>query len=185
MVTEFQTEHLLLRVLSPDWALPVLEFYKNNCDRFEPWEPDRANDFYTLDYQKRILYYDYLSYQKGSLFRFWFFLKEEPFRPIGTVSFHNIIRGVFQSCSIGYKIDRNYTHNGYTLEAVKSTMLLIFTKHKLHRIEALVHVNNTASLHFIEKAGFQREGIRTSYAKLNGTWHDHVCYSFINPFDPV
>lgn len=182
MFTEFYTSRLILKVLEPNWANEVLNFYRSNQESFEQWEPDREKNFYTLDYQGRMLYYDYLAYEKGTQIRFWIFLKNDPATPIGTVSFHNIVRGVFQSCTLGYKIDQKYVRNGYCLEAVQYACMLIFTKFRLHRIEALIHTDNLPSLQFIEKAGFQREGVRVSYARLNGTWHDHVCYSLITPY---
>lgn len=182
MFTEFCTERLILKVLDPSWAPEVLDFYSNNRYHFEPWEPDRERDFYTLDYQTRMLYYDFLAYEKRTQVRFWIFLKTKPDTPIGTVSFHNMVHGIFQSCTIGYKIDKNYTRQGYCLEAIQFACMFMFTKFKIHRIEALVHINNSPSLSFIEKAGFRREGVRVSYAKLNGIWHDHVCYSLITPY---
>lgn len=182
MFTEFCTERLILKVLDPNWAPEVLDFYLDNKEFFEPWEPDRNKNFYTVEYQGRMLYYDYLAYEKGTQIRFYIFLKKNPHVPIGSISFHNIVHGIFESCTIGYKMHNRYTGNGYCLEAVKYACMLVFTKYKLHRIEALIHTHNIPSLCFIEKAGFQREGVRVSYAKLNGAWHDHACYSLITPY---
>lgn len=182
MFTEFTTERLIMRVLNPDWADEVLDFYRRNKEFFEPWEPDRVENFYTVEFQGKMLYYDYLAYEKGTQIRYWIFLKRNPEIPIGTISFHNIIHGIFQSCILGYKIDRDYTQQGYCLEAVQNACTIVFTEFKLHRIEALIHTKNIPSLRFIEKAGFHREGVRVSYAKLNGVWQDHACYSFITPY---
>lgn len=182
MFTEFCTERLILKVLDPDWAPEVLNFYSSNREYFEPWEPDREKDFYTVDYQARMLYYDYRAYEKGTQIRFWIFLKSNPNTPIGTISFHNMVHSIFKSCTIGYKMDKNHVRHGYCLEAVQYACMLIFTKFKLHRIEALIHIKNRPSLRFIEKVGFQKEGVRVSYAKLNGSWHDHACYSLITPY---
>lgn len=182
MFKEFYTNRLILKVLEPSWAPEVLDFYQNNKEIFEVWEADRDINFYTLQYQERMLYYDYLAYDKGTQVRFWIFLKTSPELPIGTVSFQNIVRGIFQSCTLGYKLDQKYLRNGYCLEAVNYACMLIFTNFRLHRIEALIHVDNYPSLRFIEKAGFQREGVRAAYAKLDGSWHDHACYSLITPY---
>ncbi|SET47959.1 GNAT family N-acetyltransferase [[Clostridium] polysaccharolyticum] len=182
MYTEFCTERLILKVLDPNWAPEVLDFYTENKTYFEPWEPDRDKGFYTLEYQGRMLYYDFLAYEKGTQVRFYIFLKNNPHIPIGTISFHNIVHGIFRSCALGYKISNPYKRNGFCLEAVQYACMLMFTKFKIHRIEALIHVNNIPSLKFIEKAGFHREGVRVSYARLNGSWHDHACYSLITPY---
>lgn len=183
MITEFKTERLILKVLTPDWAPAVLRFYKDNREYFEPWEADRDADFYSLDYQGKMLYYDYLAFEKGTQVRYWIFLQSNPDAPIGTISFHNIQHSIFQSCSLGYKMDQAYVRQGYCSEAVMEACIIMFTQYGLHRIEALVHPDNIASLHFIEKLGFHQEGLRIGYAKLKGSWQDHACYSLICPFD--
>lgn len=183
MLIEIKTERLILKVLTPQWAPQVLRFYEENREFFEPWEADRHTNFYSLDYQGRMLYYDYLAYEKGTQVRFWIFLKSNPDVPIGTVSFHNILHGIFQCCNIGYKMDHTYKKHGYCREAVMEACTYLFTHYELHRIEALIHPDNHASLHFIETLGFQREGLRIGYAKLRGHWQDHICYSLISPFD--
>ena len=158
MFTEYNTKRLVLRVLKPDWAAEILDFYIRNQEYFEPWEPDRTAGFYTPEYQAKMLYYDYLAFEKGTQIRYWIFLKGYPHMPIGTVSFHNITHGVFQSCVLGYKIDHEYTHQGYCLEAVQSACTIMFTDYKLHRIEAMIHTHNTPSMNFIKSWISKRRG---------------------------
>lgn len=176
------TERLILRLLTPEWSNKTLAFYERNRPFFDPWEPERNRRFYTLTYQEKMLYYDCLAYTQKKHVRFWIFEKEDPLTPIGTVSFHNIVRGVFQSCTIGYKIDFWHTRQGFALEAVQKACTVMFEDFSIHRIEAYIHTKNTSSLSFIEKAGFQKEGVKVSYAKLHDTWEDHACYSLITPY---
>lgn len=178
----YETKRLILKSLTPVWADSVLDFYLNNKYFFEPWEPDRQPNFYTLDFQKKTLQYDETSRQRGTYLRLWIFTKEDSINPIGTICFQNITRSVFQSCVVGYKISQPYTRMGYCEEALMRAIQVIFMEYRLHRIEAYVHTQNIPSIFLIEKIGFQREGIKFDYAKLGGTWQNHYCYSLINPF---
>ncbi len=54
-----QTERLQLRILHPNEADKVLIFYSQNKDQFEPWEPERDVNFYTLSYQRLSLSIEY------------------------------------------------------------------------------------------------------------------------------
>ena len=51
----------------------------------------------------------------------------------------------------------------------------------LHRLTAHIMPNNTASIHLVERIGFEREGIARKSALIRGIWEDHVIYSIIRP----
>ena len=59
MIKIHETERLLLRTLGKDAAPMVLSFYWENREQFEPWEPKRSHNFYTLPYQKAFLTAEY------------------------------------------------------------------------------------------------------------------------------
>jgi [ribosomal protein S5]-alanine N-acetyltransferase len=52
-----------------------------------------------------------------------------------------------------------------------------FDSMRLNRIEAACIPRNERSIHVLEKAGFQREGLLRSYLRINGTWQDHFLYA--------
>jgi len=182
MKTVYETDRLYLKILTPAWAEAVFNFYAENRTFFEPWEPTRQPNFYTIEFHKKSLQFDYMNWEKGLHVRFWIFRKNDPYTPIGTVCLQNITRGVFQSCVLGYKISEQFTRMGYAQEAILKTINIAFFELGLHRIEAYIHLDNSMSIRFIEKIGFQREGIKYHYAKLCGTWQDHYCYSLLSPF---
>jgi len=111
--------------------------------------------------------------------RFWIFLKEQPDTIIGTVSFQNVTRSIFQCCSMGYKVDKNYQQQGYAYEAISALLPIIAQEMGMHRIEAFVSPDNTPSIGLLEKVGFTYEGIRHSCIYLHSNWTDHLQYSFI------
>ena len=112
----------------------------------------------------------------GEMFRFWIFKKEEvrDRRTIGTVALSNIVRGGFQSCHLGYKLDETELRKGYMSEAIRGVVDFAFREIDLHRIEANIIPRNAASLGTVEKLGFYHEGLAVKYLQINGRWEDHI-----------
>ncbi len=106
--------------------------------------------------------------------------KEDQGRIIGSVALSNIIRGVFQSAFIGYRLDKEEINKGYMTEAIVKMVAIAFEKLSLHRIEANIIPRNTRSIRTVEKAGFEYEGISKKYLKINGVWEDHVHMVILN-----
>lgn len=177
------TNRLVLTPLTEEAAPLVLAFYQSNINTFEPWEPTRADQFYTLAYQKASLSVEQQQIAKGKLLRYWVFLKDDPDQIIGSICFQNILMGPFRSCSIGYKLSLDYQQQGYAYEAVSATLDYLFDILRFHRIEAYVLTYNMPSIRLLQKLNFDYEGISYSYANINGKWQDHNRFSYINPKD--
>ena len=47
----------------------------------------------------------------------------------------------------------------------------------LHRLEATVRPENTASLRVLTKAGYRQEGLFERYLDVAGAWRDHCCFA--------
>lgn len=185
MYLTYETDRLILKILSKDAAPMVLKFYEDNKEHFEPWEPQRSYNFYTLAYQKASLSAEAMQMSEGKLLRFWVFLKNNPDEIIGTVCFQNILKEPYCSCTIGYKFSRRHLHQGYAMESIRKASQIIFTEYQMHRIEAYILPNNTPSLRLIERLGYHYEGISLSFARIGGKWADHMRYSLINPQDII
>lgn len=181
----YQTEHLILRVLTSDNAQLVLNFYTENNIFFEQWEPDRSVNFYTESYQRTILTAEYNQiFQKKSV-RFYAFLKENPDTIIGTFSFNNLNYHVFQNCSIGYKIHSAYLRKGYASEMLHTALWIAFHELNLHKVEALVHSENIPSQNLLKKLHFFLEGTSIDAVLLKGTWQNHLRYVFLSDWYPI
>ncbi len=183
MFKTFETDRLLLKTLTTDFAHLVLSFYEDNMDLFEPWEPKRSNNFYTLSYQKASLTAEFNQMTEGKLLRYWVFLKDNPEEIIGSICFQNFLKEPYQSCSLGYKFSRNYHHQGYALESITKSIELLFEEQHLHRIEAFIMPNNEPSLRLINRLSFFCEGTAYSFARIGDIWTDHKHYALINPKD--
>ncbi|NLK28464.1 MAG: GNAT family N-acetyltransferase [Clostridiales bacterium] len=176
-----ETDRLLLKVLGKEAAWSVLNFYDENRTHFEPWEPKRPDNFYTISYQRASLTAEYHQMAEGKLLRYWVFLKDQPDEIIGSVCFQNFLRAPYMSCCLGYKFSRRYTHKGYALESIRKGIDIIWSDYSMHRIEAYIMPNNRASLQLIERLHFIYEGICYSYANIDGVWSDHKRYALLNP----
>ena len=183
MPMAYDTMRLTVRQLNKDAADQVLDFYEKNKSLFEPWEPKRASQFYTLAYQKASLSAEYHQMLEGKLLRYWVFLKDAPDEIIGSFCFQNFLKGPYKSCCLGYKFSERHLHKGYAFESIQMGLELLFDELPVHRIEAFIMPDNHSSLRLIEKLGFTYEGVSYSYANINGTWADHKRYSLINPID--
>jgi ribosomal-protein-alanine N-acetyltransferase len=161
----------------------VLSCYEDNKALFEPWEPNRSVNFYTLSYHKASLTAEYNQMAEGKLIRYWVFLKDNPEEIIGSLCFQNILKEPYQSCTLGYKFSHRYLHRGYAQESIQKGIETIFEDFHLHRIEAYIIPYNEPSLHLIERLSFQYEGLSSSYARIKGVWTDHSRYALINPKD--
>lgn len=176
-----ETDRLILKTLDVDRAADVLAFYVDNKVFLKPWEAHRHDQFFTLETQKANLKLDWMGMQSGDMLRYWIFEKgSNVSKVIGTVSLTNIIRGVFKSCYLGYKISEDRAGNGLMHEAVTAVVEVAFNQLKLHRIEANIMPHNIASIRMIEKCGFINEGLATKYLKINGNWEDHFHFVKIN-----
>lgn len=179
MLFEYETNRLLLKILSTDAAPYVLDFYQRDLAIFEQYEPDRPENFYTLPLQKAALRYEYNAAIKGTLFRFYVFCKDQPQKIIGTICFHNIRRAGYSSCEIGYKFSSSHWRQGYATEAMEKVIEIIFKEQKLHRVMAWAVPENTASRRLLNRLHFEEEGLCRNYINLHNEWVDHVQYSLI------
>lgn len=181
MLFEYETNRLILKILKPDAAPLVLDFYLRDRELFERFEPDRVPQFYTVSYQKNILKCEYNLAFKLSNIRFYVFLKGCPNTIIGTVCFHNIVPNLYSSCEVGYKFSSAFHHQGYASEAIEKGIDIMFSELGLHRIMAWVLPENQPSIRLLESLGFQRQGISREFLYMHGQWTDHAQYYLLSP----
>lgn len=175
------TDRLILQVEDSSKAEQILSFYEKNRILFEPFEPTRPENFYTLSYQQAALQYEYSEIVKGKTLRYYIYLKDSPDTIIGSLNFSRIEHGPFSKAAIGYKIDRDHQRHGYAAEACQAAIPVLFSNYKIHRIEARVSPDNLASIKLLEHLGFQFEGMEYKSIEVNGIFQDHFRYSLIAP----
>lgn len=179
MNTIYHTKRMTMKILRPGQEDAVLFFYEKNRKFLEPLEPTRPEHFYTMEYQRSNLVCEYNSFAKLKYMRYWMFLPQDPYHPLGSISFSNFRKGAFSSCMIGYKLDEMACHQGYMQEALSCLLPELCKSCHLRRVEAMVLPENSASIRLLQCLGFIKEGYLHSFAQINGKWRDHVLYAYL------
>ncbi|SHI06928.1 GNAT family N-acetyltransferase [Clostridium grantii] len=162
-----------LKVLTPEDTEEVLQYYLRNKDYLEPYEPEREDDYYTMEAQNRYLVEGYRQFLNNESVQFGIYLSK---KLIGRIRISNIVLGVFKNAFIGYSIDEEYQGKGFMKEAVQVAMEFAFEDLGLHRIEASTLVDNIKSQNVLLANGFKKIGISEKYLHINGKWRDHVVF---------
>lgn len=168
---------IALEVLTPGHAEKLLKYYLRNEKYLKPFEPDRDEDFYTLEAQKRIISDEYKEYLNGEAVSMGIFKGENL---IGKIRLSSVIYGVFKNAFIGYSIDETEQGKGYMKQAVKLLCKYAFDYMDLHRIEASTLTDNIKSQRVLISSGFKEVGKSEKYLLINGKWRDHLIFALID-----
>ena len=106
---------------------------------------------------------------------------------VGQVTVSGIVRGAFDSAAVGYWVDGRHAGRGIIPTALGLVVDHCFGPVGLHRVEANVRPENSASRRVVEKLGFREEGLHLRYLHIDGAWRDHVGYAITDdrPTRPV
>lgn len=171
-----------LRYMELDDITELLALEERNREFFQNYTGLRKDDFYTLEGQKNRIIQAKLSSENDQAYSY--VIEEKATGSIvGIIALTGVLRHSLQSAWVGYFLDREVNGRGYMTEAVKQVVAIAFSKLNLHRLEAGVMPHNLRSMHVLEKAGFEKEGIARKNVKINGKWEDHMILSIINPED--
>jgi [ribosomal protein S5]-alanine N-acetyltransferase len=162
-----------IRPLAVTDARTLAQLYTENRDFLAPLEPLRPEAFYTFEGQRRHI--AQLTDRRASGAAYPFVIVAAG-RVVGAINLSNVVRGAFQSCSVGYWVAREHNGRGYASAALGIVCERAFGELGLHRIEAGTLLHNTASQRVIEKNGFTRIGIAPRYLQIAGEWSDHILF---------
>jgi len=172
-------QEIFIRQLELSDAEDLLKLEAENRDFFQLYAPLKDEKFYTIDGQVERIEKNVLLTKQDSVYSFGIFLTDSK-QLIGNVTLSEVARGNYQSCWIGYYLDRKHNGKGYMTKAVKLVVDYGFNELKLHRIEAGVMPHNIRSIKVLEKAGFHKEGIAIENVKINGRWENHQTLAIVN-----
>ena len=94
----------------------------------------------------------------------------------GTIGFNNINQSAHKGL-IGYELVPTAWGRGLATEAVRAVVRFGHEGVGLNRIEAVVMLDNHASVRVLEKAGFSEEGVMRAYGHWKGRYHDLRMFS--------
>lgn len=178
------TARLTLRIAGPDDAPSCVQFNRDNAEFLAPWEPPMTRGALDVETMRAVRERAVGLARAGTGYSFAVFIgdgTDERIPIVGWVEFTNIVRGVFQACYLGYKIDRRMQRHGYMTEAVHAGIDYVFGTLRLHRIMANYMPHNQRSAQLLRRLGFAVEGSAKSYLYIGGQWRDHVLTSLVNP----
>ena len=172
-ILRLKGDNITLKVLSPEDAEEILNFYIRNKNYLKPFEASKKDSFYTLESQRKSIVEHYNQFLNGSNISFGIY-KENHL--IGKIQLSNVVLGVFRNAFIGYAMDEKEQGNGYMKEAVNLVVDYAFDYMELHRIEATTLINNLRSKSVLSSCGFKEIGISEKYLFIDGDWRDHSIF---------
>ncbi len=174
------TARLYVELATPDHALLHAEHFARNRGHLARWEPPRG-DVESVEYWRGHLARALAEFQQGRSVRLVALPRDAGDRLLARINFTQISRGVFQSCMLGYAIDRDCEGRGLMHEALGASIGWLFETMKLHRVQANHLPENERSARLLARLGFVREGLARQYLFIDGRWRNHVLNARLNP----
>jgi ribosomal-protein-alanine N-acetyltransferase len=103
----------------------------------------------------------------------WVVTEIQTFEMVGLVHLSQLIFGPFQNAFLSYWVSQKFAGRGYMQEALLLAIHLSFGELGLHRLEANIQPENTASIRLVKRSGFVKEGFSEKYLQILGEWRDH------------
>lgn len=133
---KLESTRTILRLANEADVPAIVRYYTENQAHLAAFEPKRDPDFYTENYWLREVQAGALAFQTDRALKLFLFIKKNPKAIAGSINFANFIRGVFQSCTLGYSIAAAQQGQGYMSEALRVAIAYVFNELNMHRIIA-------------------------------------------------
>ena len=170
------SDDVTLRVVTAHDLESIRDAYRRNREHLAPWEPERAESFYTSTEQGQILANQIAQLGAGSGYPL---VMVHGSAVIGRMTLSGIVRGPFQSANVGYWVDKEHAGAGLASAALGHLIAHSRDELGLHRIQASTLLHNVGSQRVLRKAGFEPIGVARNYLKIAGRWQDHLLFQRI------
>jgi len=167
----------LTRLAALDDAPVLAELLRRNRDFLAPWEPVRGEDYFTADGQRAVLQADLAQHAQGSKLPHVIL---DSGSVIGRITLNGIVRGPFQSCSVGYWVSAGHNGRGFATRAVREIVRVAFEELGLHRVQAETLLHNVRSRRVLKRNGFVPIGLAPAYLNIAGEWQDMDLFQVVN-----
>lgn len=176
-------EHRLMptatRPLNLDDVEALTGLYAENREFLAPWQPLRTPSYFSEAGQREAVQAALAQQATGGSFPL--VILDASGAVVGIFTIASIIRGAFQSCSVGYWLARRSQGKGLATAALQEAVDLAFGDLRLHRIQAETLTQNERSQRLLRRAGFEQYGVAPSYMHIAGEWQDNVLYQLLTP----
>lgn len=166
------------RLITLDDAAALAELVRTNREFLAPWEPLRDESYFTEAGQRASIGASLAEHERGRGLPY--VILDRDGNVVGRVNLNNIVRGAFQSASLGYWIAEGAAGQGITTAAVRDVIRIAFTELGLHRVQADTLEHNVASRRVLERNGFVRIGHAPRYLRIAGRWQDFILHQIVN-----
>jgi ribosomal-protein-alanine N-acetyltransferase len=174
-------EHELVtacRLITLGDAAALARLIQVNRAFLAPWEPLRDEDYFTEAGQRADIEHALAQHEQGNALPC--VIVDQTGAVVGRITLNGIVRGAFQSCSVGYWLSADAGGHGLATAALRDIMAVAFGELGLHRIQAETLLDNVASQRVLERNGFARIGLAPTYLKVAGRWQDCILYQVVN-----
>jgi [ribosomal protein S5]-alanine N-acetyltransferase len=158
-----------------------------------PLSPDDCDAFLAAVRRSRSLHRNWINPKAASRAAFETYLKRfaddahygfvviarESGEFVGAINLNDVIRGSFQSASVGYYAFAPHAGRGFMREGLLLVLSHAFEQLKLHRVEANIQPENEASIALVKRCGFTLEGRSRRLLKVCGRWKDHERWAIL------
>ena len=167
------------RLITLDDASMLADTLSANRDFLAPWEPLRDDAYATPRGQRTVIRAALEQCEQGTTLPR--VILDETGRVVGRITLNGIVRGAFQSCSVGFWLSADTTGHGLATAALRDVIQIAFQELGLHRVQAECLLHNVRSQRVLDRAGFVRFGVAPTYLKIAGQWQDCAIYQLVSP----
>jgi len=167
------------RALSLDDVESLTALYVENRSFLAPWQPLRPDSYFT-EYGQREAVEAILAQQESGV-AVPLVIVDGSGAVVGTLSITSVIRGAFQSCSVGYWLAERAQGQGLATAGLREAVHLAFAELRLHRVQAETLAHNQRSQRMLARVGFQQYGVARQYLHIAGQWQDNVLHQLLTP----
>ncbi len=171
-----------LRQLREDDSIALLQLQLRNREFLSPWEPQRPESFFSLVGQQAAVA-DSLARQSAGA-SFCQVILDEAGQVVGRINVNNIVRGPFQSASVGYWLSEHAGGQGLATAALAEMVEIAFAELHLHRLEAGTIPPNLRSQAVLARNQFVQFGCAPSYLQIAGRYQDHLLFQRLKRDEP-
>lgn len=150
-----------------------------NRDFLAPWQPVRPDEYFTETGQRDAIAKSLEQQASGLVDPF--IIQDDSGAVVGTMTLQSIIRGAFQSCSVGYWLAESAQGRGLATTALREVVVHAFQDLRLHRLQAETLTHNHRSQRVLERLGFVEYGHADLYMHIAGEWQANLLYQLITP----
>jgi [ribosomal protein S5]-alanine N-acetyltransferase len=169
----------LLRPLEAKDIPALAELTRANREFLAPTSPLRPEEYFTDAGQERAALESLKAAENGTALPM--VIVDGVGSLVGTLNFNSIIRGAFQSASIGYWVCQDRNGEGFASAAVAAAKRTARERLGLHRLQAETLVDNEASQRVLIKNGFIQYGHAPDYLKIAGRWQENRLFQVTFP----